>query len=160
MSKITYEDLWDMQGMCTRLHELMPELLEEVVMLRAFRESSKEDDAEIKKLRSIVESARSALGYHPDSDIDIAAEIVRLRDQARDAFHKTTDKTFSAMRSVMFDGRMFVQLTDFQWYEDSAEGRRICDSPDIYNALTMYDEGEESTEALRMALGSKPKDRA
>ena len=152
MTKISYDDLWNMQGMCTRLHELMPELLEEMVILRGRSEGLKSDEAELKKLRGIVEAARSALGYHPDSDIDLALEIMRLRDQARESFHKTTDAIFSPMRYVQFEGRRFVQLTDLHWYEQTPDGRKTCASDALYIALTTYDGEPESTAALRLAI--------
>lgn len=37
-----------------------------------------------------IENAKAALGFHPDSDTNIADEISRIRDEGRDHFHTVT----------------------------------------------------------------------
>lgn len=57
------------------------------------REVATKNEDEADALRDDIEDARSALGHHPDAEIDLAAEIARIRDESRAHFHDVTELT-------------------------------------------------------------------
>lgn len=47
--------------------------------------------ARVRELQEVIESAKSAFGEHPDTDMDLAERISQLRDENREWFHKYTN---------------------------------------------------------------------
>ena len=76
---------------CKKALALTPDSMEtELVRLRT----------ENTELKEKLENANVALGYHPDSDTDFAAEITHLRDSARSYFHDYT-RLLDKVRSII-----------------------------------------------------------
>ena len=64
-----------------------------------------EAESENRKLKEEVENAKSALGEHPDSPVDIAERISGIRDEGRAHFHGAT-----ALQSKLGEARKIMEF--------------------------------------------------